>query len=183
MKNRLREIFKLKREYFKPSLSDLNNINQNLQSLIAFLNFEYVMSFSPLPREVDIKDTNNWILNSKELYLPKVKQEALDVFKIENLEKDLEKGSFKILEPKDSCLKSSRGAINAIIVPGVCFDENGYRLGFGRGYYDKFLDGFLGAKIGVCFEEFLTSDIYPEKHDIQMDFVVTEKAIYAQKKN
>ena len=105
MKNRLREIFKLKREYFKPSLSDLNNINQNLQSVIAFLNFEYVMSYSPLAREVDIKETNNWILNSKELYFPKVKNKELEVFKIENLEKDLEKGSFKILEPKDSCLK------------------------------------------------------------------------------
>ncbi len=183
MKNRLREIFKLKREYYTPGISEIDGVNANLQSLLSFMNFQYVMAYSPLVGEVDIQQTNRWILNSKTLYLPKVAGEKLDVYEIENLENDLEKGSFKILEPKDSCKKSNRGSLHAIVVPGVCFDENGYRLGFGRGYYDKFLEGFLGAKIGVCFEEFLTSDIYPEKHDIQMDFVVTEKSIYAQKKN
>ena len=183
MKNRLREIFKLKREYFEPSILQINDINNNLEQLLKFLRFDFIGAYSPLEKEVDIRQTLNWISNSKTLYLPKVAGENLEVYEIQNLESDLETGSFKILEPKKSCKITIRGSLQALIVPGVCFDENGYRLGFGRGYYDRFLDGFLGAKIGVCFEEFLTSDIYPEKHDIQMDFVVTDKGIYAQKKN
>lgn len=182
MKSRLREIFKLKREYFNPSISQINEINNNLEQLLKFLKFDFVAAYHPLKKEVDIKQTLDWILKEKNLYLTKVNKDNLDLYEIQNLESDLETGSFKILEPKKSCKKVSRGSAQAVIVPGVGFDENGFRLGYGRGYIDKFLDGFLGAKIGVCFEEFLTSDIYPENHDIQMDFVVTEKAIYAQKK-
>lgn len=182
MKNRLREIFKLKKEYFTPKIQDINAINQNLQHLIEFMKFEYVMAFSPLPHEVDIKDSLDWILKEKSLILPRVNSDQLEVYEVKNLEQDLEIGSFKILEPKVTCKSVNRGILNCVVVPGVCFDENGYRLGYGKGFYDKYLENFLGAKIGVCFEEFLTSNIYPQAHDVVMDFVVTEKAIYAQKK-
>jgi 5-formyltetrahydrofolate cyclo-ligase len=57
------------------------------------------------------------------------------------------------------------------VVPGVAFDQNGYRLGYGGGYYDRFLSGYTGFKIGICYEEFLM-DIPVEKHDERVDLIV-----------
>ncbi|MBL6987826.1 MAG: 5-formyltetrahydrofolate cyclo-ligase [Methylobacter sp.] len=73
--------------------------------------------------------------------------------------------------------------LDCVIVPGVAFDRNGGRLGNGGGYYDRLLsrvraDTFL---IGVCFESQLVEQVVMEAHDVAMDIVITEKALYAGK--
>jgi 5-formyltetrahydrofolate cyclo-ligase len=67
---------------------------------------------------------------------------------------------------------------DVVIVPMLGFDESLHRVGYGGGYYDKFLAGQSGAKIGVCFELGLIGSIPAEPHDIQMDTIVTENKIY-----
>lgn len=69
---------------------------------------------------------------------------------------------------------------NIIIVPGLAYSIKGYRLGFGRGYYDKYLaskKNLSSIKIGVCFDEFLLEYIPNEKHDIKFDYIITDKMI------
>lgn len=67
------------------------------------------------------------------------------------------------------------------IVPGLLFDERGYRLGYGGGYYDRFLSSFDGCTIGVCRESHLCKSLERmgviEPHDIPVDIVVTEKRV------
>ena len=61
-----------------------------------------------------------------------------------------------------------------IIVPALAVDKNNYRLGYGKGFYDRFLNDFNRIKV-VCIPKCLTIDtIYPEKHDIPMDLVITD---------
>lgn len=61
------------------------------------------------------------------------------------------------------------------IIPGLVYDRNGFRLGYGRGYYDRALAEFNGVKIGIGFGLQLSNEDLPvEKHDLPMDFVVTE---------
>ena len=64
-----------------------------------------------------------------------------------------------------------------ILVPGLAFDLRGGRLGRGRGYYDRFLAGATGLRVGVCFEDQIVADVPLEPHDLRMDFVVTPSSI------
>ncbi len=67
-------------------------------------------------------------------------------------------------------------SIGVFVVPGVAFDTNGIRIGFGKGYYDRFLSRVPGAtKIGVAYDFQVVNRIGKEAHDIPMGFVVTEK--------
>jgi 5-formyltetrahydrofolate cyclo-ligase len=73
--------------------------------------------------------------------------------------------------------------LDCIMVPGVAFDRNGGRLGNGAGYYDHLLKSVRvdAVLIGVCFESQLVEQVALERHDVPMDVVITEKALYAGK--
>ncbi len=74
--------------------------------------------------------------------------------------------------------------VNAIIVPILGFDTQGYRLGYGGGYYDRTITGINPSPlvIGVAFEILRLDNIYPRPHDVAMDFIVTEAGIYQASK-
>ena len=84
---------------------------------------------------------------------------------------DLKEGKFKIPEP-ESPEEFPKEKIDFVIVPGVAFDKNGYRLGFGKGYYDRFLEGITPFKLGVCQREFFLEEIPHGKFDVKMDDVL-----------
>ncbi len=65
--------------------------------------------------------------------------------------------------------------IDVIIVPGVVFNSAGYRIGFGGGYYDRYLQQYAGATISLAFEEQVKEDIPTEVHDIPVDIILTDK--------
>lgn len=67
---------------------------------------------------------------------------------------------------------------DVLIIPGLSFSKTGERLGRGKGFYDRYLDGFSGLKIGVCYECQLREDIPTEEHDQKLDWVITELNIY-----
>lgn len=73
--------------------------------------------------------------------------------------------------------------IDCVMVPGVAFDRNGGRLGNGAGYYDHLLKNVRAdtALIGVCFESQLVEQVAMDAHDVAMDYVMTEKTLYAGK--
>ena len=65
--------------------------------------------------------------------------------------------------------------IDVCIVPGIVFDQRGYRIGYGGGYYDRFLPSFNGKKISISFDEQLVKEVPYEKHDIPIDLLITNK--------
>lgn len=93
--------------------------------------------------------------------------------------KNLQKGRFGILEPKNKIRLKSFSKIAAVIVPGIAFDKKGNRLGFGKGYFDKFLKKIKSdaLKIGLAFSFQVLKKIPTTKNDIKMDFIITEKEI------
>ncbi len=66
------------------------------------------------------------------------------------------------------------GSLDAVLVPGLWFDHQGYRLGYGKGYYDGYLKSHQGMKIGVCFTPFFRLDLPKEDHDQAVDCIITE---------
>lgn len=82
----------------------------------------------------------------------------------------LEKGSFGIPEPQGVPL--SKGSVDAAVVPGAAFDKSGFRLGYGKGYYDRFLADISPLTIGVCHRELLTDELPHAEHDIKLDRII-----------
>ena len=90
---------------------------------------------------------------------------------------DLEIGMYNIPEPKSYCEKYSQKENDIIIVPCLSVDNNGYRIGYGKGYYDRFLQNFNGVSFCPCYEE-LTSDTLPtDSFDVRINFLVTQQIL------
>lgn len=87
-------------------------------------------------------------------------------------------GSYGILEPKQNLPVADKKRIVACFVPLLAFDGKGRRLGQGKGFYDRFLQGFPGIRVGVAFEwQFSPHDLPAEETDQVLDFVITEHGV------
>lgn len=94
--------------------------------------------------------------------------------------KDLHVGYFSILEPDINTCKFCD--INELtnflcIVPALAFDLNGYRVGYGKGYYDRFLKKYKCKTVGFCYEMDLVKSINKNQYDLPVDLILTEKRI------
>ena len=89
-------------------------------------------------------------------------------------DKPLVQVSFGISEPGEDCPLLEREAIDLVLVPAVCYDRWGYRLGFGGGYYDRWLENFSGFTAGLCREAVLQDRVPIEAHDARVDVLLTE---------
>ncbi len=127
------------------------------------------------------------VASGKRIIVPYCVDGELELFWLENSD-ELELGMYRILEPKNELrlLESKRiqpTDLDLVMVPGVAFDRTGGRTGHGKGYYDKLLQhARLDAPlIALAFECQMFEKIPAESHDIYMDKIVTEDAIYTGK--
>ena len=102
------------------------------------------------------------------------------ISELKDPERELEPGTLGILQPKKNFYRPLKiKKLELVIVPGVAFDKRGNRLGFGKGFYDRFLkktpDGT--KSIALAFELQLVDDIRPQSHDVTVDYIITEKRI------
>lgn len=80
--------------------------------------------------------------------------------------------SFGIQEPGEDCPLLEKSDINLVLVPAVCYDRRGYRLGFGGGYYDRWLADFHGPRVGLCRAATLQEQVPIEAHDARVDVLI-----------
>jgi 5-formyltetrahydrofolate cyclo-ligase len=109
--------------------------------------------------------------HDKNLLLPKIVNDNLEFYIIPNLEK-LEIGNFEIMEPKDSCKKAEK--IDCVLIPTVGVSKSGVRLGYGKGYYDRFLTSTNAVKISLTYSKQIVKSIPSDSHDVKIDWIVTE---------
>lgn len=91
------------------------------------------------------------------------------------------KAAFGIEEPSTHCPLISREEIDFVLTPAVAYDARGFRMGFGGGYYDRWLEHFNGVTVGLCRDSVLQSAVPAEPHDTQVDAVVTESRVIRTK--
>lgn len=99
------------------------------------------------------------------------------IFKYITGENDLEKGVFSVYEPKSYCHGAEVSPDTVCITPAFCYNRQGYRIGYGKGFYDRFFEKNECVKIGLCFEENII-DFNPSNGDKAVDIIVTDKGIY-----
>jgi len=173
-KSALRKHLLEKRDATSAELRDIvsEKIHENLKKISSYTNSQNIACYFPIGSEVDTHDIMlNILEQGKNLLLPKIVNNNIEFCIVPNLE-TLEKGSYEIMEPKDSSQRVKK--IDCMLVPTVGVSKFGYRLGYGRGYYDKFLSLTDTVKISLTYSKQIVKSIPSDSHDIKMNWVVTE---------
>ncbi len=105
------------------------------------------------------------------------KNHTIDFIQVKSL-KDFKKGTYDILEPKEMEPVLEPKAIDLFLIPGILFDRKGHRLGYGKGYYDRFLKFLSGSlTVGLTYDKTLVDRLPNHSRDIPVSYVITEKRI------
>lgn len=142
---------------------------QKIQTTEEYKNSQNIMFFYPLKNEVNLLELLKD--KSKKFFLPKIDGENLLCCSYKDGDKTF-LSCFKTTEPLSKpCPKEQ---IELIIIPALACDKNGYRLGYGGGFYDRFLKDYKGIKISCVPQKLVLDSVYPEEHDIKMDIILTD---------
>lgn len=170
-----------------------HRIVEKILQLDCFRQADVVLSYHSFRSEVDVDALNRGILlQKKSLYLPKtfVKEKKIRFYQITDLEK-LKQGYQKIREPMgkepefswETIQKEKKKVI--MIMPGTAYDARGYRMGYGGGYYDRYLNEYEKewkhsdfCMIFVAFSEQKVLMVPGERCDVKPDIIVTDKENY-----
>ncbi|MBW2978191.1 5-formyltetrahydrofolate cyclo-ligase [Candidatus Woesearchaeota archaeon] len=159
------------------ALEKSKGVIENLSKLKEFIKAKTIMPYVSLGVEVNTRELIKDELTKKEkkIIVPYIEEDIIKVSQLKDFN-DLAAANYGILEPVKKY--KHKGDIDLVLVPGVAFDKNGSRVGFGKGYYDKFLKTLKKSlKIALAFEEQIVDFVPCEKHDKPVDMIITEKRI------
>ncbi|CAH2214968.1 5-formyltetrahydrofolate cyclo-ligase [Tepidibacter aestuarii] len=185
----------MKKEFRKKVISerkkqnqDIINSNselifQNLLKLSEIKEAKNIMAYLDFNNEVKTDNIVNYFLSKNQKVVVPITildEKKLLLSEIKDIETDVSIGTYGIREPKSGFIRPVEAKeLDIVIVPAVAYDINGYRLGYGGGYYDRFLESIRDdcLTIGIAFEIQLFDKIPKEDHDAQLDYIITEKRI------
>ena len=151
-------------------------IVQLILSLPEFVKAKNILLYCPVKGEPDLTPLFEKILRKgSRLALPKVAGEDLELIRVEN-PLHLEEGAYGIPEPSTG-KRLDPEEIEFVAVPGIAFDREGYRVGFGRGYYDRLLKRVSAPKVGVAYSFQVLDRVPREEWDEPVDLIVTEEGV------
>jgi 5-formyltetrahydrofolate cyclo-ligase len=148
-----------------------NNFLQNAKPKAG----NVIGTYSPFGSELDVGKLNRALVYlGAKLCLPTIVDGGM-VFKEVGIDTKLITNKYGILEPEDSSMTYEP---STIIIPILAFNPAKYRLGYGGGYYDKYLSQHKATKIGVAYDAQKTLESFEEPFDIKLDMIITEKSVY-----
>ncbi len=153
-------------------------ITERVLALDAYRECGTLFCFVSQPIECDTHSLIETALSEgRRVAVPKCLSDSgeMDFYYINSLA-ELKKGFYGLLEPDpETAERATDYSRGLCIVPGLCFDYQGYRIGFGKGYYDRFLSVFNGVTVGVCYTKCVRSEVPHGIYDRAADILVTEK--------
>lgn len=153
---------------------------------ITYRYAKILLAYAPLPDEIDIMPiVRQALADGKSVAFPRCSDEkcTMEYHLVTDLSM-LECGTYGIREP-DASLPVYRscggeGSEHPVcIVPGVVFDTDGFRIGYGKGYYDRYLAAFSGVRVGMVYSGFILPRLPRGRFDLSVDVMVTEKGVRA----
>lgn len=182
IKNALRDRSRTYRKELDPEIKQSLDtaIFKKLISLKQYRECSVLLTYVSTAIEVDtVKIILQGLSDGKTVAVPRciAGKREMEFYVIKSLD-DLERGTFGVLEPKvDVCERLEDSHNGFCIVPGLSFDCSGYRIGYGKGYYDRFLAEFDGYKVGLCYKYCVEWKFPHGFFDKKVDLLVTEKYI------
>ncbi len=165
-------------------------IEERLFNLEEYQKSNFIFSFISFKDEVHTHEIIKNSLNmGKRIGVPVtvIKPRKLLVSELKDFEKELEIGYYGILTPKKEYQRIlSPNIVDLVLVPGVAFDVEGYRVGYGGGYYDRFFSSLKKdvIKIGLCYDLQILSQVPRDPYDIPVDLIISEnRLIYCKNRN
>ncbi|NBG87353.1 5-formyltetrahydrofolate cyclo-ligase [Isachenkonia alkalipeptolytica] len=158
-------------------------IFHRLQGLSAYENARKLMTYVPFREEIHttllIRD---FLAKNRQVFIPvtQPKEKKIIISELLDLEKDLETGHFGVMEPKPFAFRpKDPKIIDLVIVPGLAFTTSGYRIGYGGGYYDRFLPTLEQNPVTIALAlDFQIVDSLPiDRYDVPVDMIVTESRV------
>ena len=163
-------------------------ITDKLLNLDCIKNAKNIMLYLDFNNEVSTDSLIKKLLNlGKIVSSPITLKEEIKLIpsQITDLKNGIQYGAYNIREPKPECSPAINiKDLDVIIVPAVAYDKNCYRLGYGGGFYDRFLENLRkdAVTIGIAFDLQIFDEVPKEAHDAQLDFIVTESRILTPNK-
>ncbi len=175
-KNYIRTIFleKRKKLHKKEVLERSREIWEKLKELNEFRKAKTILFYYSIKNEVRTDFMIKEVLGSKKVALPSIKDDFIVPIEVKDL-KLMKKGKFGIPEPIGD--EISLKDIDLVIVPGIAFDLEGYRIGYGKGYYDNFLRKIVCKKIGLAYDFQIVKKLPRNSYDVPVDIIITETRI------
>lgn len=178
-KNELRRFFLKKRNALKEAdvQKKSNIIYKKIIDLPVFKESENIFCYIAYKNEVETRSIiEKAVTLEKKLYMPVIKGDNMFFGEFSSFE-DLRKGAFGILEPRTIKEVSVLNAL--VLVPGVGFDRKGNRIGFGKGFYDRYFhNNPTCLKVALAYDfQIAKQEIPSEEHDVLMDFIITEQEV------
>lgn len=155
------------------------------KAIIESASFRYsdiLLTYYPVGFEIDVGEViREAYRRGKKVAFPKCNAPGQMTFYFCESENELVPGFKGIPEPSEDN-RPYAGEPNALcLVPGLVFDRHGFRIGYGGGYYDRFLSGFSGSGMGVIYRDFLVNSVYKSRFDRSVDALVCEEGIIIPK--
>lgn len=186
-KERLRkEFLALRAEIPQNEKTDAEKaINARFLSLASFRFADTVLLYHPIKGEPDVLPIFDAAVKAgKKVAFPRcISESCTMVYHYVSDLSELEHGSYGIHEPSPDAdiYVPSRDKHDLMIVPAVSFDTEGYRIGYGKGYYDRYLNDFGGTTVGITFHRFLKQSLPRGRYDKAVDLILTEKGAFSVK--
>jgi len=144
-----------------------------------------ILAFYPYGDEIDTRPFIELAMQrGQEIWLPLTLIEERKLIPyIYQGEADLRQGAYGIYEPDpQKCVQADVSQLDAVVMPGIAFDHKGGRLGYGGGYYDRFLPTLRRKPllVGLCFALQVVREVPREPHDQMLDYLVTEDGMYGR---
>lgn len=177
------EVKKRRREADEETLHEKSlQILERFRQLSAYKDASLLLAYVDAKREVETRLLMRCAWDDgKKVAAPRVDGDGIMHFYYLRSLKDLEPGAFGIMEPRADC-RICEPEEGLLLMPGVAFDEQGHRVGYGGGYYDRYLEKHPHLiHIALAFEFQIFPEVPSEKHDICPDLIVTENRILGGK--
>jgi 5-formyltetrahydrofolate cyclo-ligase len=164
----------IKKEWDERILKKLIDNKSYKDSLVLF-------TFVSFGSEVDTHKIISCALNDgKIVYAPKIKSKdkGIEIFRINTLS-DLKPGYFNILEPLENCPVGNIKDIDLILMPGIAFDRNGGRIGYGARFYDRFLTNINSdvTKLALAYQFQVLDEVPITEFDVKIDGIISNKEL------
>ncbi len=177
-KKKLREKYIALRNQMPPEIKNKLDLEIQSRFLISesYRKSQTIFTYVSTEKEIDTYGIiRAGILNSKKVAVPKCNDNGeMDFYYITSFD-CLEKGMYNILEPKTYVCKKVNDLSNGVcVVPGFCYDLKGFRVGYGKGYYDRFLKRFKGVAVGLCYSKNLELQVPADENDRKVDILITD---------
>lgn len=169
-----------RRGYSKKIVSHLVEWMQEQREMPLKSSFNAVMVYLSMKSEVETKGLINFLIKQrKHVIAPVVDTKSGQLIpKIVQDMEELEKHRYGMLQPNVECPIFPVDQIELVVVPGIAFDKKGYRLGYGKGFYDRFLPTCPNAvTIGIAYQIQVVEDTYPQPWDVPVQHIFTENGI------